>query len=92
MTSPNRSSWHSGEEEVLSVGGESQVGLLKEAAFPGKFYFLGNTAQESKHVSLKIALALGIILKPRNSGWDLNPCAGIWTRPQPWLGLEPTVF
>ena len=32
--------------QIVSVGAENQTGLLKEAAFPGKFYCLGNTAQD----------------------------------------------
>ena len=32
------------------------------------------------------------LLKPCNSGWDLNACAGTQTQPKPRLGLEPTVF
>ena len=32
--------------QIVSVDAENQTGLLKEAAFPGKFYCLGITAQD----------------------------------------------
>lgn len=61
MTSPNRSLWHSGEDKILSVGGENHDRVAKgscisrEVLFPWEHCI---SPPESRGISLKIALAL----------------------------------
>ena len=46
---------------------------------------------ERQRTIFKEPLVFSVIvkLKPFTTVWDLNPCAGTWTRPKPSLGLKP---